>query len=154
MALLINKTNYQAYKKVFEIIWNHKIKLFPPDFITDETCPIKQLARIEVQSLPNAIKGLKQALADLIIGIDDGGKNILKDIDKDLTDNQLPSLLQLRASVKNTIAKVLKAQRIKSEEEYYIVVELLSDTTAELNDTDRKILNNGIADFEAASKET
>jgi BMFP domain-containing protein YqiC len=152
--LKINNLNYETYKKIFEILWQYKIKTIPSGelpagFNMEELSPIKILNEWEAESRSKAIKGLKAGLPDII---DDLAYNTLQEqlpvLDAELKANQLPGFFEIYSELKDTLQKVLKRQKILSLEEYYIVAEVLSDTTKKLTENDVDILNQAIAAFE------
>lgn len=154
MSLNINIQNYETYKRVFEILWQYKIKIIPSGelpagFNIDELSPIKVLHKWEAESKSKALKGLKAGLPDII---SDLAYNALQEqlsvLDAELKANHLPGFFEIYSELKDTLQKVLKRQKIKSLEEYYSIVEIVADTTNNLSKNDIDILNGAIVAFE------
>lgn len=148
MKIQINDTNYSYYKSISEIIWSHYKTLFPPEFLNYESDPFAVLNRWEQKSMSIAKRSLKAGLQDLVSSIKEFPEDLKRSIDNDLAANDLPSLRDLQGAVKNTIARVLNRKKIKTLEEYYIVKEEVIDTTADMIDDVRHILNQLLIEFE------
>jgi hypothetical protein len=154
MPLKINDLNYETYKKIFEILWQYKIKIIqsgelPVGFNIDELSPVKVLNKWEAESQSKALKGLKSGLPDLISGLANNTlQEQLQGLDTELKANHLPGFFEIYSEVKGSLQKVLKRQQIKSLEEYYSIVEIVSDTTNSLSKIDVDVLNKAILAFE------
>jgi len=153
MPLKITYLNYETYKRIFEILWQYKMKIIkaaelPAGFDIDELSPLKVLNKWEAESQSKALKGLKASLPDLI---NEFAYNTLPEqqaLDVELKVHHLPGFFEIYSEVKDTLQKVLKRQKIKSLEEYYGIIEIVSDTTNDLTKNDIDILNEAIVDFE------
>ncbi|MEB0261527.1 MULTISPECIES: hypothetical protein [unclassified Mucilaginibacter] len=92
-------------------------------------------------------------MPDVISGI---GNNSSSDaqrlLDAELKAAQLPGFFEIYLKVKEALPKVLKRQKINSIEEYYAIIEIVSDTTNNLTQNDTDILNNAIRAFELSAK--
>ena len=155
MPLKINNLNFETYKKIFEILWQYKLKAIPSGklpagFNIEELSPINVLHKWEAESRPKALKGLKAGLPDII---SDLAHNTLQEqlmvLDAELKANHLPGFFEIYSELKDSVQKVLKRQQIKSLEEYYVIVEMVSDTTKVLTKIEADILNKAIAAFES-----
>ncbi|MES2062215.1 MAG: hypothetical protein V4456_09870 [Bacteroidota bacterium] len=154
MPLKITYLNYETYKRIFEILWQYKIKIIkaaelPAGFDIDELSPLKILNKWEAESQSKALKGLKAGLPDLI---NEFAYNTLPEqqqaLDAELKANHLPGFFEIYSEVKGSLQKILKRQHIKSLEEYYSIIEIVSDTTNNLTKNDVDILNGAIVAFE------
>ena len=90
MSFKIDDTNYPEYKRIFEILWIHQKKYFPPKFIRSNS-PIDILNEFEKKSKSIAKRGLKAGLNDVISQLKYYPSDMLKDIETDLAKNGLPT---------------------------------------------------------------
>ncbi|RFZ95009.1 hypothetical protein D0C36_05635 [Mucilaginibacter conchicola] len=155
MALKINKDSYELYKKVFEALWQFKFELSKAQAntlgldISQLESPIEVINRWEKESRSIALKGLKAGLVDTLTEMQlNLNTENLKTIDVILKGKNLPGFFDISAELKDSVKQVLKRGRIKTESEYYIIAELLSDTTASLKTEERFIFNKAVTDFE------
>ena len=148
MSIHINDTNYSYYKRIYEIIWSHQRKLFPPEFLHEERDPVSILNKWEQNNKTIAKRGLKAGLQDFISSIKEFPQELKSSIDKDLAANEFPSLRDLQGIVKKIIAKVLKRKKINSLEEFYIVKEEVINETSELEVDARNLLDKLLTEFE------
>jgi hypothetical protein len=151
MSLKINDSNYTYYKKIYEIIWSHYIKLFDPA-IAATSNPVNVLNNWEKESTALAKRGLKAGLIDTVSSSKYFTLDLINDIETDLNRNGLPTLQILQSLIKDTRNKVLKRGKIKKLEEYYIIKELVVDLTTELSDQERILLGNYLEKFEVSTK--
>ena len=148
MKIQINDINYSYYKGIYEIIWSHYKKLFPPEILNDDSDPILILNRWEQKSKSIAKRGLKAGLQDFVSSIKEFPEDLKSSIDNDLAANKLPSLRDLQGIVKKTIVRILNRKKINSLEEFYIVKEEVIDETSDLVDHDRSLLDKMLTEFE------
>ena len=147
MKIQITDTNYSFFKKIFETIASHVIKLYPPEILRVAN-PIDILNSWELQSKSIAKRGLKAGLQDFISQIKEFPQELRNSIDQDLTANSLPNLDELQGTVNKTISRVLKRQKINNLEEFHIVKEEVIDISSGLTEADRYILDKYLGDFE------
>lgn len=145
MALKITDENYEPLKKVFAIICNHTID---PQRITPDTDPILILNSWEKMSRSLAKKGLKESLRDSISSLTYYPPNVIAQISADLEQENLPSINQLLAVIRDTVKKVLSTRSIRTLDQYYIIKELIDDTASEIGLEDRRQLSRCLEDFE------
>lgn len=148
MKIQINDTNYNYYKKVYEIIWSHIKTSSPPEILHEDSDPVAMLNRWEQKSKSIAKRGLKAGIQDFVSSIKEFPQDLKSSIDKDLAANELPSLRDLQGIVKKTIVRVLNRKRINSLEEFYIVKEEVIDETSDLTADDRSLLDKLLTAFE------
>jgi hypothetical protein len=151
LKIQINDTNYSYYKKVYETIASHVLKLYPPEILKDAN-PIDILNSWELKSKTIAKRGLKAGLQDFISQIKEFTPDLRNSIDQDLTANNLPNLNELEDTVNKIVSRVLKRQKIKSPEEFYIVKEEVIKLNSNLSDGDRTVLDKCLGDFEIFTK--
>lgn len=150
MSFKINKDNYEIYKKVLDIYWRHLFKTMDSKLQSEISgySPIEAMNKAETEIPKSKLySGLKQAIADSVSNMKDHPK-FAADINEDLIANNLPSVQTLIGLVADSANKVLKRQKIKNIDEYYIIKELIDDTCSELTNDDRTLLSKLLADFE------
>lgn len=69
-------------------------------------------------------------------------------IDEDLIAHNLPSFQTLYGLVADCVHKVIKRQKIKNIDEYYVIKELIDDTVSDITNDERVLLTKFLADFE------
>lgn len=150
MSFKINKDNYDDYKKVLDIVWQHLYKRMDAkmQLAMSEHSPIERMTKWE-NEIPKSklYSGLRQALCDCVAMMKDDSK-FTEDINADLKANSLPSFQKLKGLVADSANKVIKRQKIKNIDEYYIIKELIDDTVSDITNDERTLLSKLIADFE------
>ena len=132
---------------IFEVIESHLLKLVPFE-IVQKANPIEILDNWELKSKTKAKRALKIGLQDLISQIKEFPQDLRTSIDEELTAKKLPSLSELEGIKVKIIARILKRGQIKTLEEFYVVKEEVIDLSSNLEDTDRKVLDKIITEFE------
>ncbi|MBK7689729.1 MAG: hypothetical protein IPK62_06550 [Bacteroidetes bacterium] len=151
MSIKINKENYEYYREVFRIICYHQWK-DNPVFFQKDTDPIAVLDNWQKTSSSLARKGLQSGLNDILLSITYCSSQVMTDINADLEMHNLPKVTQLLKTVDKTIEKVLRFKKIKNEGQYYIIKELLDDTSSELTDQDKQTLSTCLMMYEEAQQ--
>lgn len=90
---------------------------------------------------------LRQALSDSVQMLKDS-PTLAADIDAELRANNLPNVQVLKALISDSTNKVIKRQKIRNIDEYYIIKELIDDTASDVSNDERILLTKLIADFE------
>lgn len=147
MSIKVTKENYHTYKRVYEIISSH---LFGDmkTLISADTSPIAILNKWEASSMSLARKGLQSGLNDCLSTFSHWPKEMLADVNSELERNHLPNVGTLSELIQKTINQVLKTGKIKSIDQYYIVKEVLDDTTSDISADVRSALGKYRRDFE------
>ncbi len=148
MAIKINKSNYDTYKKVFVILTDYFYKDMQA-ILPDKVNPVSVLNEWEKKSLTLAKRGIQAGLNDLLSGIHNAPKKSLEEIDSLLISKGLPGLDILLGQVDKTIKKVLKSGKINNEEEYFLIKEKVVNIAGEISKVNRTKLANAMIDFEA-----
>lgn len=148
MSIKITKDNYNTYKKVYEIIDCRLYRDFERALQSD-TNPINVLNRWEAENQSIARRGLQAGLNDLLSSLNHCPKEIITDINAELERNLLPNLVTLSGFIHKTLKQVLIKGKIKTIDQYYIVKEVLDDTTYVLSDKDRRSLFNYLGNYES-----
>lgn len=147
MSIKINKDNYDTYKKVYTIIaqrhWQDLKGILP-----ESVNPILIMENIELKNMSIAKKALQAGLNDSLSSLKEYPKETLAEIDFKLKEENLPDLSVLLGTITKTISKVLKTKKIGDIDQYYIIKEILDDTTSEISVDDRVNLSKYLNDFE------
>jgi hypothetical protein len=108
------------------------------------------LERAEQRSPAEARAGLRMARNDLLEMSRPFAPTLVQAVDADLTNRGLPTLTATRASTWRTIPKVLARGRVRTEAEYYVVIERVNDmsNTDGLSADERARLGELAAQFE------
>lgn len=150
MSFKINKDNYESYKKVLDIYWQHLFKTMDPKLQSEMSgfSPIAAMTKAETEIAKSKLySGLKQALVDSVSNMKDHPK-FAADINAGLIANNLPSVKTLIGLVADSANKVMKRQKIKNIDEYYIIKELIDDTVSDISNDERTLLSKLLEDFE------
>lgn len=151
MSIKITTDNYDIYKKVYVVImtrqWQDLKNILPESFN-----PINVMDDIELNSKSLAKTALQAGLNDILSSLKEYPKQILEEIDLRLKEENLPELNSLLAVVQRTINKTLKTQKIKDIDQYYLIKEVLDDTTFDITEGQRQILSKCLGDFEASTE--
>ena len=150
MGFKINNDNYENYKKVLEIYWQHLIKTMDSKLQSEMAgfSPVEAMNKAETEIPKSKLySGLKQALTDSVSTMKDHPK-FAADVNADLIANNLPSVQTLIGLVADSAKKVIERQKIKNTDEYYIIKELIDDTASDITNDNRTLLSKLLADFE------
>jgi hypothetical protein len=150
MSIKINADNYNTYKRVYEIISHHLYKDLS-NLLSSDSNPVTVLNNWEAKSKSLAKRGLQAGLNDCLSSVSYYPAATFQEINAELDNNNLPNLYTLTGSIQKTIRKVLKTKKIQHIDQYYIVKELLDDTTSEITEDDRKTLSACLYDFGQAT---
>ncbi len=150
MSFKITDQNYRVYKRVFEILTDH---LFPKELISrfPDAHPVKVLNEWEAKSKTLAKKGLKSGLNDILSNSNEIPFDIISVIDAELIAEKLPGFRILMGVIKGSIQEVLKLKKIKNIDQYYIIKDLLDDTTSEISILERESLSSYLGEYERAT---
>ena len=150
MKIQINDSTYEYYKSILSVLITHVYKLYPE--YLQFSSPLERLDGLQQVSPTKAKRALKMAIHDLISQIKDFPPGLRTAIDQELSTSNLPSLKELQGSSEKIMARVLKRQCIKTMEEYYLVIEELSDMESGLDEKGRELLGLAVATFEKANR--
>ena len=150
MMFAINDDNYQVYKRVYEIIWKNEKMLITYD-LPEDADPLNIINSWESESKSMARKGLKAGLLDIFSHLDQLPKATIDNIDKELIENKLPNVIQLRDLITDMISKIIKRGKIRNEDEYYAVKETVIDVDSNYPRETIELLNHIINEFESNS---
>ena len=97
----------------------------------------------------SARSGIRMALHDLLEMSRDLTAAQVREANNRMACAGLPTLTAMRERIWQTLSKVLKRRRCRTEAEYYFVVERVNSVGDELSPEDRRRLESIIADFES-----
>jgi hypothetical protein len=150
MSIKITDENYQRYKELFQVFWSHYSLLLPTQ--SAGPSPIDVLNRFESKGKSFAKRSLQSGIGDLVFMAQDLPSSTIQAIDNDLKAKGLPDFTSFKNNILDTRSKVLKRGKIKNLDEYYIVQEIVSDMSKELNEDERELLSLYLGKFEMKSK--
>lgn len=128
-----------------EVVWEEAPRLDLSWRATTE----KTVEQIERESPSKARSAVRMGLQDLLEITRDLTREAVAVADQYLASLGLETLTAVRARVWQTLEKVMKRGRIRTELEYYFIVERLNDVSDEgVSDADRQILNEMVVDYE------
>ena len=145
----ITADNYEYYKKMYSIIWDFQSG---GSSAMNPYSPIEILKEWESKSMSLARKGLKEGLRDSISMIMSCTKEEKENLNIELKKQNFQDLNLIYASIKNTPIMVLKRGYLKSQDEFYIIKDVVTDTTAFITDEQRKELNELLTKFEEENR--
>jgi hypothetical protein len=148
--LKVTEFNYDHYKKIAEVLWNYMRKdIGQPD---PDSHPINSLNRWEKLNKDRAIKGLQLGLHDSIASLREASDEQKKELNELLMNADLPSVYNLLTIGQNVPAQVLKRNKIRNIDEYYVLADLLSAVDASLSKEEREKLQDIITAYELKRK--
>jgi hypothetical protein len=151
MSVKIIQANYAAYKMILEIFMRQLYRNYTAHF-SPETSPLAVLNRWEAQNKSMARRGLQAGLNDFLSNLRDYPEADLIAINAELEKSNLPNLQTLSGAIEKTKKQVLKSGKIKTIDQYYIIKEILDDTTSEITTEERLIFNSSLSAYESARK--
>jgi hypothetical protein len=98
------------------------------------------------------ILGMKQGINDVLAMAKDWPAEDRKRIDDALVAKGMPSLRKMEARLKKKHQRILARGRIKNDEEFYIVAEILSDSEFDISESDRSKLGKISFTYETRGK--
>lgn len=143
MSESLSQLEYQALKAFLEFYFMNYVTTSLPAELT----PLGRLQFLEKKSRRAAQKGLLMAVGDVIEGLSFSPKERILEIEKDLKENKLMSLADLRLRFDKRISKLIKRGSIRNESEYYLASSILGG--CDLFDDRATILQKMILEFES-----
>lgn len=144
----LTKETYSLYKKIFQVVWEaiNENQLIP---LNSPIHPYNVLEDFEKKSSNKmAIKSLRLGLNDCMMMLRDMSIESKQKLDQRLKKENLCTLNQLVFFYKKIEQKIIKRGRIKNEEEYRMVIEILNDLSSEIDDLEREKLSYLLVEFE------
>lgn len=114
----------------------------------DEGTYREMLSKIKGKERAGISSGVKQGVNDLLHMADMMPLEQSESIEAALAARALPSLRKMKAALSRKHIGILKRGLIRNEEEYYIVAEMLSDTSSDLTAAQRRSLGSMTAKYE------
>ena len=118
------------------------------------TPTVREALRSLEQDRPRGWRaGVHQGLQDLLEMSKDLTPEKVRLADSQLKAAGAPTLSTMRSEIWRTIPKLIKRGRIKTESEYYLLVERLNNAADELSQADRHQVAEMVAEFEQRRSE-
>lgn len=96
------------------------------------------------------LSGVKQAAGDMLGLTRDLSAEDLQNGDQFLASRCAPTITEMRREIWRLIPVILKRQRIRNDQEYYLLKERVIDQAPELNDSELVLAARLLSDYEAA----
>ncbi|MDR7132842.1 hypothetical protein J2X06_000026 [Lysobacter niastensis] len=140
---------YGELKRFFEV-W--ETQLFPNQFFAPDHPhhPINVLAAIEQRAgRSRALTGLKQAIGDILEGVQDLAPGQIAQLDDALRQAGALTLTLLLARQSKVFKAILRRGQIRNDTEFYLISAALSDTSSVRSETEIATLGSMVAAYEA-----
>lgn len=111
--------------------------IFEPRHIEGDANPIRVLGRMEKEGRALAAKGLRLGISDAISQLRDERPEALSALSAKLEEPGAPSLEMIRAFLSKKWAAIVKRGSIETDEQFYLVRELVDDPGLTSVDRDR-----------------
>ncbi|NII55171.1 hypothetical protein [Luteibacter sp. SG786] len=136
--------DYDQLKLFFQVVVG---VIFDPRHIEGDANPIRVLGRMEKESRALAAKGLRLGISDAISMLRDERPETIAALSAKLEEAGAPSIEMIRAYLSKKWAAIVKRGSIETDEQFYLVRELVDDPG--LTSMDRDRLNNMLEVYEA-----
>jgi hypothetical protein len=147
MKNVYDKITYEELKNFFIIMWNAQKRNLEIE-IPEEADPINVLERTEKESISLAKKGIILALQDTLEDTKDLPISQVQKLDDLLKSNNILTLTAVRNIIWNRIPKILQREKIKNEEEYYLIKEQADNLESGLTEDERTIAYKILNEYE------
>lgn len=140
---------YDELKRFFEV-W--ETQLFPNQFLAMDHPhhPVNALAYIEQKvGRSRALGGLKQAVGDILEGVQDLAPKQIAELDDALRQASAPTLTRLLSRQSRMFKGILRRGQIRSDTEFYLISAVLSDTSSGRSEDEIARLGSMVAAYEA-----
>ena len=142
--LKITDTNYDEYKKVYQII--EEFVWGKSNFESLMIITPAGLQKPSKSILKRAVKaGLNDLLTYIKLELPEKDKKLLNE---KLVNEKLPGLWNLISIINEVPVKVLKRGKIRNLDEWYVIKEILDDVDSDISEKDRAQLGELFAEFE------
>ena len=94
------------------------------------------------------LAGLRQAARDCVSAAADLPASKIREIDRELQAAGLRTLTSFRAEFTRSLGRILKEGRLRDEEDYYLVTNILDDSAVAVSAQDRDALVVMMASWE------
>jgi hypothetical protein len=95
-----------------------------------------------------ALDGLRQAVNDTVEELASRPPEYLRKLDSSLRKQGLPTFSEIRRRYASAYKRILKRRKLNSETEYYLVAGILADVSSLVDDDERVLLNQMVAQYE------
>ena len=136
------------YAKMKDFLSYYAERYLKAEGLPPDKQPIASLEALEKKSMKMALNGLRQAINDCVEMSLYFDHEEVEKLDSQLRSHGIVTLSELRRRYSKSYAKIVKRGQIKNENEYYLVRNVLHDST-EKSPEERKLLEELISDYEA-----
>ena len=109
----INKSNYEFYKRVAEVIWEFQTPYYGMNS-NSQTSPINVLKTWEKENESLARRGLREGLRDSLTALNHFTDESKVELNNNLISENLPSLNILLSKIRNVPKKILKKKKSRT----------------------------------------
>jgi predicted ATPase len=136
------------YAKMKDFLSFYAERYLKAEGLSPDKQPIASLEALEKKSMKMAFNGLRQAINDCVEMSLHFDHAEVEKLDSQLRSRGIVTLSELRRRYSKNYAKIMKRGQIKNETEYYLVRNVLYDSTEKAPE-ERKLLEELISDYEA-----
>ncbi|MGN6091864.1 MAG: hypothetical protein ACTHOL_05895 [Luteibacter jiangsuensis] len=136
--------DYDQLKLFYQVVVG---VIFEPRHIEGDANPIRVLGRMEKESRTLAAKGLRLGISDAISQLRDERPETIAALSAKLEEAGAPSIEMIRAYLSKKWAAIVKRGSIETDEQFYLVRELVDDPGLTTMHRDR--LNHMLEVYEA-----
>ena len=136
--------DYDQLKLFYQVVVG---VIFEPRHIEGDANPIRVLGRMEKESRTLAAKGLRLGISDAISQLRDERPETIAALSAKLEEAGAPSIEMIRAYLSKKWAAIVKRGSIETDEQFYLVRELVDDPG--LTSMPRDRLNHMLEVYEA-----
>jgi len=137
---------YGQLKEFFSV---YVARFMNVDRLPPESHPMACLATLEKRSKALARRGLRQAVNDCVEMLSDFDRETVDKFDAELRSLGIVTFSEVRRQYSKNYAKIVKRGRIKNDDEFYLLQNVLNDST-EKTPEERKLLEELISAYEGA----
>jgi hypothetical protein len=140
----IDAEEFRVLKLVLDVLCP---RLLPAALLTDEIDPSRQLERLVRRAPRAALRGLREAVDDLMEATQDLKGDQLEELDSALQAAGAPTVTDLHRRRTRRVLEVLRAGEVASDQEYRLLAAVLSDVDSPmLSPSDRRLAETLLCD--------
>ena len=137
----IEAEEFRTLKRFFDLL---SPRMLPLELVTRDTDPVLILERMAAAAPARALKGLREAVRDLLEMTQDLRGPELAELDQFLSSNGAPTITQLRAVRVRALFKIQDTGIVRTEEDYRLLQTALSDMSSELLTPETRALGESL----------
>ena len=137
------------YARMKEFLSFYVERYFQVPGLSPDKQPLAVLEALEKKSMKMALNGLRQAINDSVEMSLHFDHATVEKLDSELRSRGIVTLSEMRRRYSKSYAKIMKRGRIKSENEFYLLRNVLNDPT-EKTPEELKLLEELLSNYEGA----